>query len=198
MPLPCLFLVGTFTTDWGLVQKPLVGAACSQCLHWLHQARLWFLEAVNPSWSWPFSGQTHTRGRAQSDFCRIWSLSPDDPSKAAVMIWNDPKWRPCLPRKSKIFSSSFSPMPASAAAQASLLCVCCLPRALTEAHTAPLGLPGSDIHFCHLPGTSAPTSDEIFARHNAELKGALSLVLPVALTSFWFVILVSVWSFSVL
>lgn len=140
MPLPCLFLVGTFTTDWGLVQKPLVGAACSQRLHWLHQARLWFLEAVNPSWSWPFSGQTHTRGRAQSDFCRIWSpLSPDDPSKAAVMIWNDPKWRPCLPRKSKIFSSSFSPMPASAAAQASLLCVCCLPRALTEAHTTPWG-----------------------------------------------------------
>lgn len=52
--------------------------------------------------------------------------------------------------------------------------------------------------FCYLPETSAPSSDEILVRHSAELRGALPLVLPVALTSFWFVILVTVWSFSVL
>lgn len=135
----CLFFVGTFTINWELVEKPLVKAVCSQWLHWLHQARVWFEEVVNPSWSWPFSGQKHTKGRAQSDFCWIWlPLNPDDPSKAAAMIWNYPKWRPCFSRKTKIFNS-FSPIPTSVAVAQTSLPVCLLPAKVWTAQVEVLG-----------------------------------------------------------
>lgn len=64
----CLFFVGIFTINRGLVTKPLVTAVRSQQLDCLYPARVWFQEAINSSHSWPLSGQTHTKGRAQSWF----------------------------------------------------------------------------------------------------------------------------------
>lgn len=76
------------------------------------------------------------------------------------------------------------------------LCVCCLQKGPARGHTAQVEVLGSHSHFSYLSEASAPSSGEIFVRHKAELKGALSLVLPVALTSFCFVILVTIWSFQ--
>lgn len=108
----CLFFVGIFTINRGLVTKPFWWQllAPSNLIVSIRQG-CDYKRLLIPLVADPYQAKHMQREMQSLDFCWIWfPLNSDDPSKAAVMNWNVLKWKPFLPSQTKMFTGNFSPI----------------------------------------------------------------------------------------